>query len=1120
MSSIWSNITGVSGNTFQIGGSAVYDSVSINTTTGVVTQNIVGGSSASYAWARAGTSNMKLGSAGFELVTDYTASHRVKSYQSSQTGAIWGLWHARGTEASPTTLLAGDVVGQITFIGHTNSFQNAGNITCEAESGWGATGADTPTRYVFRLPQDGTSTNSEMARMTSNGRMAVSLNGSITAPVGTIHANSDGASPQLVAGTSSILYWSQSTALITGTTTADITGGSATAAYNWNIAATNKASLSTSALTLSSVAINEAQGTAIASAATTDIGAATGNYVDVSGTTTITSLGTVQAGTPRTVRFTGILTLTHNATSLILPSAANITTAANDVAMFRSLGSGNWLCVSYTRAAGTALVSSGSGSPAGATTQIQFNNAGAFGADADFTYTTGTDTLGVKNMTMLGSLNQFQGTTIVSAATTDIGAATGNFIDVSGTTTITALGTVQAGTERTVRFTGILTLTYNATSLITHNGRDIVTAANDVATFRSLGSGNWICTNYSRANGSVDSANYVQIYSDNVATSLVVSRASTGTAGAGIFVQKARGTQTAKTSVVAGDTVGNFLFQGYNANTGGYETCANISAIIGTGAVGSAVDMPGKLAFWTTPDGTATQVKSFEIDELQRIVMLDAVNEFQGAAIASAATTDIGAATGNLIDVSGTTTITGLGTVQAGTYRVVRFTGILTLTYNATSLILPTAANITTAAGDVGHFRSLGSGNWLCVCYHRASGSALSGGSTPAGSNTQVQFNNSSAFGADADFTYTIGTDTLGVKNITMAGKTNEFQGATIASAASIDIGAATGNFLDVSGTTTITALGTVQAGTERVVRFTGALTLTHNATSLILPSAANITTAANDSATFRSLGSGNWICVSYSKASGSAVSSSGGGTPGGADTQVQYNSSGTFNGSSGFTFTGTANGTATIGTYLRLGSHTLSTTTSVIENIATGSTGRLDIRNASTTNAGTKDINAINIYTADADANKTSGNITIEPGSSDLAGGGGLAGTGPGTLYMKAGDNSGTLGGGYTYLKGGSGGATAGDGGPVHIIGGTSASAVQGRIFLSGGADANDFISPTSRGVVFQSSPQFVSASAGTDTPDLGTTAPTLVGTSPYGWFYAYASDNTLCVVPMWKVA
>jgi len=114
-----------------------------------------------------------------------------------------------------------------------------------------------------------------------------------------------------------------------------------------------------------------------------------------------------------------------------------------------------------------------------------------------------------------------------------------------------------------------------------------------------------------------------------------------------------------------------------------------------------------------------------------RIALDVPLNENQGSDISSATTTDIGAATGNYVEVTGTTTITGLGTVQAGTRRVVRFTGALTLTYNATSLILPGNANISTAAGDVAEFLSLGSGNWVCTRYQvDATAPGAGGGAT------------------------------------------------------------------------------------------------------------------------------------------------------------------------------------------------------------------------------------------------------------------------------------------------------------------------------------------------------------------------------------------------------
>lgn len=86
----------------------------------------------------------------------------------------------------------------------------------------------------------------------------------------------------------------------------------------------------------------------VASASTCDIGAAQGGKIAITGTTTITSFGT-SANKRRFVRFAGALTLTHNGTSLILPGAANITTVADDTAIFMSDASGNWRCYAYMR---------------------------------------------------------------------------------------------------------------------------------------------------------------------------------------------------------------------------------------------------------------------------------------------------------------------------------------------------------------------------------------------------------------------------------------------------------------------------------------------------------------------------------------------------------------------------------------------------------------------------------------------------------------------------------------------------------------------------------------------------------------------------------------------------
>jgi len=89
----------------------------------------------------------------------------------------------------------------------------------------------------------------------------------------------------------------------------------------------------------------------IASATTTDLSTVNDSYIAVSGTTTITGLGTVSAGIVKFLKFDGALTFTHNATSLIL-FGSNITTAAGDIAVMRSEGSGNWRCLSFFPRAG------------------------------------------------------------------------------------------------------------------------------------------------------------------------------------------------------------------------------------------------------------------------------------------------------------------------------------------------------------------------------------------------------------------------------------------------------------------------------------------------------------------------------------------------------------------------------------------------------------------------------------------------------------------------------------------------------------------------------------------------------------------------------------------------
>lgn len=135
------------------------------------------------------------------------------------------------------------------------------------------------------------------------------------------------------------------------------TGGSFTAASTTEVLTGTDSSKGG---TPDSIAALWEQGSDVASSGTISIGE--GGYFNITGTTTITDIdfATDKAGRKAYVKFAGALTLTHNASTLILPTGANITTAAGDTACFISEGSDVVRCVSYQRADGTALASAAS----------------------------------------------------------------------------------------------------------------------------------------------------------------------------------------------------------------------------------------------------------------------------------------------------------------------------------------------------------------------------------------------------------------------------------------------------------------------------------------------------------------------------------------------------------------------------------------------------------------------------------------------------------------------------------------------------------------------------------------------------------------------------------------
>lgn len=250
----------------------------------------------------------------------------------------------------------------------------------------------------------------------------------------------------------------------------------------------------------------------------------------------------------------------------------------------------------------------------------------------------------------------------------------------------------------------------------------------------------------------------------------------------------------------------------------------------------SSMILPGGASIITT-HGDGMLIEYLGSGQWRVIAYFPAKGSIPGTqnSIASAGTTNIGSTGSNNVKITGTTTITSLGsgaTLSNPVYWV-EFSGALTLT-NGGSLTLPGSSNIKTTAGDMGIFEYLGGGSWKCRSYMYANGQDVT------------------IFGTEV----------------------------SLASAATCDLGSTNSNLVLVTGTTGITSLGSSAFAIDAIyrVRFSGALTITNNAASLILPNNVNITTANNDSAVFQYLGSGNWKCLSYNYyAASSALAALGG---------------------------------------------------------------------------------------------------------------------------------------------------------------------------------------------------------------------------------------------------
>ena len=266
-------------------------------------------------------------------------------------------------------------------------------------------------------------------------------------------------------------------------------------------------------------------------------------------------------------------------------------------------------------------------------------------------------------LTLSGALNETDGGSVASASTVNLNAVAGNSLTITGTTTITSFGTAQSGVRKIVRFAAALTLTHSSNLFLPNNGANVLTAAGDWATFVSRGSGVWHCVDYTRADG----------------TALRVVGTLLGNTGS-------NDNRVLRSDGTSGDTL-----QQSSMTVDDSGNVSGVNHVVATGEI------------------TGTVFHSKRVT------------------VASASTTDLSVAAGNFVSVTGTTNISGFGTVAEGTEYTLRFTGDLTIAYHATALIIPGASDLNVKAGDVIKVLSLGGGDWLVTSLLRVDGYTTSG---------------------------------------------------------------------------------------------------------------------------------------------------------------------------------------------------------------------------------------------------------------------------------------------------------------------------------------------------------------------------------------------------------
>lgn len=410
----------------------------------------------------------------------------------------------------------------------------------------------------------------------------------------------------------------------------------------------------------------------------------------------------------------------------------------------------------------------GNGSPAGANTQVQFNDAGVFGGDAGFTYNKVTNTLSADNISS-GNINADY---IVLNWDVTANVVFANYLmgDGSNITNVQAVISDVANSVAGANVTGQVNFAAVANSVAGANVTGQVNFANVANNVSGANVGGQVAN--ALIAGSVYTAAQPNITSVGNLTSLTVV-----------------GNTTLGNQVVSNYFIGNLFGV---ANLARNVTLAAQPNITSLGTL-TSLTVSGNTTLGNTVSANYFVGNLFGV--ANSALTANTANSANFATNATNANYSATALLAGTVSANAQPNITSLGTLSA-------------LNVNGAAN-LGNVANVKITGGTNGYVLTTdGTGNLTW-------GVGGSGNGTPGGSNTQVQFNNSGSFAGSTDFTWNDTLNQLSVTgNVTVTNTIN---------ASNISANVANANILGVAGN--ITA-GNVNAGNLLTANFiSGTLT-------------------------------------------------------------------------------------------------------------------------------------------------------------------------------------------------------------------------------------------------------------------------------------------------------